>query len=89
VIAGALLLLGVVTLAVVIGAIAIAVRMALRHEAADRAPDSQPTDFVAPESRGAFMWRGPDESPEQFRKRVADARASEPPPPAKGPTRPG
>jgi hypothetical protein len=67
--------LGVVALIVVIGGMVLAIRLAGAQESAERPPPSEPTDFVAPVSSGGYAWRGVDETPEQFRERVARENA--------------
>jgi hypothetical protein len=47
-----------------------------RQAKAEEGPTSHPGDFVARVGKGQFDWRKPDESPEEFRARVArDRRA--------------
>jgi hypothetical protein len=69
------LALGIVALGVVIVGVTVAIVLAGRQADIDAAPQSAPTDFVAPVSSGGFAWRQDDESPEQFRERVARAEA--------------
>jgi hypothetical protein len=69
-----MLVLGAVVLvAVVLGTI-LAIRLAGAH-GRDEVPASQPSDFVAPASSGGFAWRTVDETPEQFRERLARDQA--------------
>jgi hypothetical protein len=62
--------LGLLALVVAIAGVAIVAVMAARQASADGAPRSEPSDFVAPVS-GGYSWRGTDETPEQFKERVA------------------
>ena len=64
------LALGIVAFVVVIGAVIAAFLMAGR-QANDEAPKSEPSDFVVPSSRGGFAFRQVDESPSEFKARVA------------------
>jgi hypothetical protein len=70
-----MLLLGVLTMVAVALAMAVALRLANKQETLEGPPTSIPSDFVAPSSRragvGGYAWRTVDESPEQFRARVA------------------
>jgi hypothetical protein len=61
---------------VVVGVgLVVALRLARAQEADELPPPSEPTDFVAPVSSGGYAWRGTDETPEQFRARVARQNA--------------
>ena len=73
-----MLALGILALVVVVGAVVVVIVMAGR-QANENAPTSEPTDFVVPSSRGGYAFRKVDESPEEFRARVAreDATGSE------------
>lgn len=71
-----LLTLGLVALGVVVVGVVVAIVMAGRQERAERAPESVPSDFVAPVSSGGYAWRRTDESPEQFKERVARENAA-------------
>jgi cell division protein FtsN len=72
------LALGIILAVVVAVAVVVVIMMAGR-QAAEEAPKSEPTDFVVPSSRGGYAWRQVDESPAQFKERVAkdDAQAAE------------
>jgi hypothetical protein len=59
----------VAMLVVVIGGTVVMV-LARRQVEADAAPPSMGGDFVAPVSSGGYRFRAPDESPEDFKKRV-------------------
>jgi hypothetical protein len=66
-----MLWMGVLALLAVVLAVRTAFGLARRQAEAERPPASTPRDFVAPLSGGGFVWRGVDESPEEFRARVA------------------
>jgi hypothetical protein len=67
--------LGIAALAVVVAGVIFAIIWAGRQEREDRAPESIPSDYVAPVSSGGFAWRRTDESTEDFKKRVDDENA--------------
>ncbi|WP_394823814.1 hypothetical protein [Pendulispora albinea] len=71
-----LFVLGIVALAAIVGAAIAVVVMAGRQAREEQAPSSEPTDFVVPSSRGGYMWRGVDESADDFKARVARDRAA-------------
>ncbi len=64
-----LIALGMIALLVVVAGVVAAIVMAGRSS--DRPPPSEPSDFVAPVSSGGYRFRQTDESPEEFRARVA------------------
>lgn len=64
-----LLILGVVTLAVLVAAVVIVIRLARSQAPLDEAPPPS-SDFVAPVSSGAFRFRKAEESAEGFHARV-------------------
>ena len=68
--------LGILALVVVIVAVVVAIVLAGRQADVEAAPKSEPSDFVAPVSSGGFAWRQTDETPEQFRERVARENAA-------------
>jgi hypothetical protein len=65
-----LLAIGIVALVVVIVAVVAVIVIARRQDEGEKPPESMPTDFVAPVSSGGYHWRAPDESPEEFHKRI-------------------
>jgi hypothetical protein len=67
--------LGIVALVVVVAGVVAAIVMAGRQEREERAPESIPSDYVAPVSSGGFAWRRTDESPEEFKRRVEEENA--------------
>jgi hypothetical protein len=71
-----MLMLGVLTIVAVVAGMAVAFRLARKQSAEETAPQSQPSDFVAPVSSGGFAWRSVDESQEQFKDRVARENAA-------------
>jgi hypothetical protein len=70
-----ILFLGIVVLAAVIIGVLAVIAMARRQAAQDAPPPSEPSDFVGPVSSGGYSWRKPDESKEDFQKRVARENA--------------
>jgi hypothetical protein len=70
------LALGVVALLIVLVGVVAAIVLAGRQADVEAAPKSEPTDFVAPVSSGGFAFRQTDETPEQFRARVARENAA-------------
>jgi hypothetical protein len=68
---GSVLVLGVVALAVIVVGVLAVIALARRQVKEELPPESLPTDFVAPVSSGGYSWRKTDESPEEFRARVA------------------
>ncbi|MFO0678968.1 MAG: hypothetical protein U0169_20740 [Polyangiaceae bacterium] len=66
-----ILVLGIAVLVAVIAGVVAAIVMANRAERADAPPSSVPSDFVAPVSSGGYRFRKVDESPEDFRARIA------------------
>ena len=71
-----LLGMGVLALLVVIGGVVMAIIMAGRQASEERPPMSEPTDFVAPVSSGGYAWRNVDETPDQFKQRIARENAA-------------
>jgi hypothetical protein len=76
--------LGLIALVAAIAGVAAVAVMAARQATEERAPPSEPNDFVAPVSSGGYAWRGTDESLEEFHARIAreNARAAHAPPSA-------
>ncbi len=70
-----LLGMGLLALVVVIVGVVVAVAMAGRQATDGRAPRSEPGDFVAPISSGGYAWRTVDESPADFKERIARENA--------------
>jgi len=66
-----LFLLGIGAIVAVVGAVIAVAVMAGRQAKEEQSPASEPTDFVVPSSRGGYMWRGVDESADEFKARVA------------------
>jgi hypothetical protein len=66
-----MLFVGVLALVAVLLAVRLAFGLARRQAEEELPPVSTPRDFVAPLRSGGFVWRGVDESPEEFRARVA------------------
>lgn len=69
------LLLGIGALIAVAGGVVAVMLLARRQQSMDAPPESEPTDFVAPVSSGGYRWRRTDESPEEFKARVARENA--------------
>jgi hypothetical protein len=69
--------LGIVALVLVAVGVVVAIVLAGRQADVEAGPKSEPTDFVAPVSSGGFAWRQTDETPEQFRDRVARENAAD------------
>ena len=65
-----LLGMGVLALLVVIVGVVVVIMMAGRQANEERAPRSEPGDFVAPVSSGGYAWRAVDETPDQFKDRI-------------------
>ncbi len=76
------LALGVIALVCVVGGVAAVLVLARRQVSEESAPQSLPSDFVAPVSSGGYRWRKTDETPEEFQARVARENAEA----ARGPT---
>jgi len=72
------LALGIVALVIVVVGVVVAIVFAGRQADEEAAPKSEPSDFIAPVSSGGHAFRKPDESPEEFKKRVSGL--SDPPP---------
>ena len=70
------LALGIFALAIVVVGVVVAIVLAGRQADVEAAPRSEPSDFVAPVSSGGFAWRQTDETPEQFKERVARENAA-------------
>lgn len=71
------LALGIVVLVVLVVGVSLVLLRGAREAREEQGPPGRPTDFVAPVSSGRYRWRLADETPEQFRARVArdEARA--------------
>jgi hypothetical protein len=69
------LALGMIALAVVLVAVVVAIVFAGRQADEEAAPKSEPSDFVAPVSSGGYRFRRTDETPEQFKARIAQENA--------------
>jgi hypothetical protein len=67
--------MGIVALVIVAIGVIVAIVFAGRQADQEAAPKSEPSDFVAPVSSGGFAWRRTDESPEDFKRRVAQENA--------------
>jgi hypothetical protein len=76
----AVLIIGIVALVVVVGGLLAVLVLARRQASEDKAPESMPSDFVAPVSSGGYRWRRTDETIEQFHDRVARENAAGEPP---------
>jgi hypothetical protein len=63
--------MGLVALVIVAVGVVVAILFAGRQADEEAAPKSEPSDFVAPVSSGGYAWRRTDETPEQFKERVA------------------
>ncbi len=70
------LTMGIIALVVVVVGVIMAVVFAGRQADEEAGPKSQPSDFVAPVSSGGYAWRQTDETPEQFKERVARENAA-------------
>jgi hypothetical protein len=70
------LALGIFALVIVVVGVVVAIVLAGRQADVEAAPKSEPSDFVAPVSSGGFAWRQTDETPEQFKERVARENAA-------------
>jgi len=70
------LALGMIAVGVVLVAVVVAIVFAGRQADQDAAPKSEPSDFVAPVSSGGYRFRRTDETPEQFKERIARENAS-------------
>jgi hypothetical protein len=70
------LALGIFALAIVVVGVVVAIILAGRQADVEAGPKSEPSDFVAPVSSGGFAWRQTDETPEQFKERVARENAA-------------
>ncbi len=66
-----LVALGIAAMVVVVIGVAIVMALARKQVEGDEAPASERGDFVAPVSSGGYRFRSPDESPEEFKERVA------------------
>jgi hypothetical protein len=75
------LVMGIIALGVVLIAVVAAIVFAGRQADEEAAPKSEPSDFVAPVSSGGYSFRRTDETPEQFKDRIAHESV---PPPASG-----
>lgn len=71
-------LAALVVLVLVVGGVLV---VGTRQAREEQGPSSRPDDFVAPVSSGGFRWRQADESPEEFKARVARDSAAPPSPP--------
>ena len=67
--------LGLGAFIAVVASVTVVMLMAARQATEDATPPSEPTDFVAPVSSGGYVWRGTDESPDEFRARIARENA--------------
>ncbi|HEX4513546.1 MAG TPA: hypothetical protein VH054_08420 [Polyangiaceae bacterium] len=65
-----LVVLAIAAMLVVVIGVAVVMALARKQVEADAAPPSMGADFVAPVSSGGYRFRAPDESPEDFKKRV-------------------
>jgi hypothetical protein len=72
------LALGIFALVIVVIGVVIAIVLAGRQADVEAGPKSEPSDFVAPVSSGGFVFRQTDETPEQFKERVARENAKGP-----------
>jgi hypothetical protein len=66
-----LVVLGIAAMVVVVIGVVIVMALARKQVETDEAPKSANGEFVAPVSSGAYRFRAPDESPEEFKARVA------------------
>lgn len=66
-----MLIIGIVALVVVIGGLVVVLSLARKQQEGERAPESRPSDFVEPVSSGGYRWRRPDETIEEFHRRIA------------------
>ncbi len=66
-----LVVLGIAAMVVVVIGVVVVMALARKQVERDEAPASERGDFVAPVSSGAYRFRQPDESPEDFKARVA------------------
>ncbi len=69
------LVLGILALLVVVAGVVLVIALARRQARIDAAPESQPTDFVAPVSSGGYRFRQTDETEEAFKERIARENA--------------
>ena len=65
-----LVALGIAAMLVVVIGVVVVMALARKQVEADAAPPSVGGDFVAPVSSGGYRFRGPEESPEEFKARV-------------------
>jgi hypothetical protein len=65
-----LVALAIAAMLVVVIGVVVLMALARKQVEADAAPPSMGGDFVAPVSSGGYRFRAPDESPEDFKKRV-------------------
>ncbi len=66
-----LVVLGIAAMVVVVVGVAVVMALARKQVERDEPPASVGADFVAPVSSGDYRFRKPDESPEEFKARVA------------------
>ncbi len=65
-----LVVMAIAAMLVVVIGVVVVMALARKQVEADAAPPSMGADFVAPVSSGGYRFRAPDESPEDFKKRV-------------------
>jgi hypothetical protein len=66
-----LVALGIAAMVVVVIGVAVVMALARKQVEHDEPPPSTGGEFVAPVSSGGYRFRAPDESPEEFKARVA------------------